>query len=74
MTGPTGSGKTTLAKLLTGLYTPDSSTVRYDGPDEKAIARSVEHLGLTGWTESLDDGLHTVPGRGAVGSPPVNSS
>ncbi|MET7873923.1 ATP-binding cassette domain-containing protein [Streptomyces cyaneofuscatus] len=104
MTGPTGSGKTTLAKLLTGLYTPDSGTVRYDGhdlaslppaeprrrivlvpqrvhmiegtlldnlrlvpgdPDEKAIARSVEHLGLTGWTESLDDGLHTGLGRGA---------
>ncbi|MFD3412647.1 ATP-binding cassette domain-containing protein [Streptomyces cyaneofuscatus] len=82
LVGPTGSGKTTLAKLLTGLYTPDSGTVRYDGhdlaslppaelrraivlvpqrvhmiegtlldnlrlvpgdPDEKAIARAVEH-------------------------------
>lgn len=31
--GPTGAGKTTLAKLLTGLYTPDSGSVRYDGRD-----------------------------------------
>ncbi|MFE3718300.1 ABC transporter ATP-binding protein [Streptomyces cyaneofuscatus] len=104
LVGPTGAGKTTLAKLLTGLYTPDSGTVRYDGhdlaslppaelrrrivlvpqrvhmiegtlldnlrlvpgdPDEKAIARAVEHLGLTGWTDALDDGLHTDLGRGA---------
>ncbi|MFI2211293.1 ABC transporter ATP-binding protein [Streptomyces sp. NPDC020141] len=33
LVGPTGAGKTTLAKLLTGLYTPDSGSVRYDGRD-----------------------------------------
>ncbi|MER5767107.1 ABC transporter ATP-binding protein [Streptomyces sp. NPDC001985] len=33
LVGPTGAGKTTLAKLLTGLYTPDSGIVRYDGRD-----------------------------------------
>ncbi|MFD3751094.1 ATP-binding cassette domain-containing protein [Streptomyces cyaneofuscatus] len=104
VTGPAGSGKTTLAKLMTGLYTPDSGTVHYDGhglaslppaelrrrivlvpqrvhmiegtlldnlrlvpgdPDERAIARAVEHLGLTGWTDALDDALHTDLGRGA---------
>ncbi|MCD9904184.1 ATP-binding cassette domain-containing protein [Streptomyces sp. MT29] len=108
VTGPTGSGKTTLAKLMTGLYIPDSGIVRYDGhdlaslppaelrrrivlvpqrvhliegtlldnlrlvpgdPDEKAIARAVEHLGLTGWTDALDDGLHTDLGRGADQGP-----
>ncbi|MFD5556780.1 ABC transporter ATP-binding protein [Streptomyces sp. NPDC127068] len=33
LVGPTGAGKTTLAKLLTGLYAPDSGSVRYDGRD-----------------------------------------
>ncbi|MFJ6608711.1 ABC transporter ATP-binding protein [Streptomyces sp. NPDC091289] len=103
LVGPTGSGKTTLAKIVTGLYAPDSGTVRYDGhdlaalapaelrrrivlipqrvhmiegtlldnlrlvpgdPDEQSIAEAVEHLGLTGWISSLDEGLHTDLGRG----------
>ncbi|WP_438270032.1 ATP-binding cassette domain-containing protein [Pseudofrankia inefficax] len=33
LVGVTGSGKTTLAKLLTGLYEPDVGTVRYGGVD-----------------------------------------
>ncbi|WP_374487262.1 ATP-binding cassette domain-containing protein [Frankia sp. AgB1.9] len=33
LVGVTGSGKTTLAKLLTGLYQPDVGTVRYGGVD-----------------------------------------
>ncbi|AJE80562.1 putative ABC transporter ATPase and permease component [Streptomyces albus] len=37
LVGPTGAGKTTLAKLLTGLYTPDSGSVRYDGVDLRVL-------------------------------------
>ncbi|MGW6457156.1 ABC transporter ATP-binding protein [Streptomyces sp. NPDC055078] len=37
LVGPTGAGKTTLAKLLTGLYTPDSGSVRYDGRDLREL-------------------------------------
>ncbi|GAA4964828.1 ABC transporter ATP-binding protein [Actinoplanes utahensis] len=33
LVGETGSGKTTLAKLLCGLYTPDAGTVRLGGTD-----------------------------------------
>ncbi|MDT3439495.1 ABC transporter ATP-binding protein [Pseudofrankia sp. BMG5.37] len=36
LVGATGSGKTTLAKLLTGLYEPDAGTVRYGGVDLRA--------------------------------------
>jgi ATP-binding cassette subfamily B protein/ATP-binding cassette subfamily C protein len=37
LVGENGSGKTTLAKLLAGLYTPDSGVVRWDDIDISAI-------------------------------------
>ena len=38
--GPTGAGKSTLARLLLGLYTPQVGVIRYDG-------RPLDELGLT---------------------------
>ncbi|MFI6904767.1 ABC transporter ATP-binding protein [Nonomuraea sp. NPDC050394] len=35
--GATGAGKSTLAKLMAGLYTPDRGTVRHDGADLAAL-------------------------------------
>jgi ATP-binding cassette subfamily B protein len=36
--GPTGSGKSTLVKLLVRLYDPDSGTVRIDGRDTRDLS------------------------------------
>ena len=38
--GPTGSGKSTLVKLLQGLYTPDSGRVLLDGADIAQFSRT----------------------------------
>ncbi|MGH8934287.1 MAG: peptidase domain-containing ABC transporter [Egibacteraceae bacterium] len=35
--GATGCGKTTLARLLLGLYTPTAGSIRYDGVDLRAM-------------------------------------
>ena len=35
--GPSGAGKTTLVKLLVGLYAPEEGAVRYNGIDSKEI-------------------------------------
>ena len=46
--GPTGSGKTTLVKLIVGLYTPRSGTIEHNGIDSSRIDsdRLREHIGL----------------------------
>ncbi|GAA3544138.1 hypothetical protein GCM10022222_29740 [Amycolatopsis ultiminotia] len=82
LAGPTGSGKTTLSKLLSGLYRPATGRIRYAGTDLREIppaelrARIVlvpqqVHL-ITG---TLADNLALVPGNpdrdelaGAVGA------
>ncbi|MCP2163247.1 ABC transporter ATP-binding protein [Goodfellowiella coeruleoviolacea] len=40
LVGPTGSGKTTLSKLLAGLYEPDRGRVRYAGTDLRALSEA----------------------------------
>lgn len=38
--GPTGSGKTTLIKLLLGLYEPNSGSIYVDGQDTQKVTKS----------------------------------
>jgi ATP-binding cassette subfamily B protein len=37
LVGENGSGKTTLAKMICGLYTPDTGSVRWDGTDVATV-------------------------------------
>lgn len=48
LVGHNGSGKTTLAKLLAGLYLPDSGTVSWDGTPLHTLERRAvfEHIAL----------------------------
>jgi ABC-type multidrug transport system fused ATPase/permease subunit len=70
LVGPTGAGKTTLAKLLSGLYHPAAGTVRYAGaplPDldpaqvRRLLALVPQRVHLVAGT--LLDNLLLVPGE-----------
>lgn len=47
LTGPTGSGKTTLANILMGFYRPDSGIITIDGKEVPQIPRSELGRNLT---------------------------
>ena len=68
LVGENGSGKTTLARLLAGLYPPDSGTITWDGadlarmdPDELRRSISVIAQDHTRWPLSVRDNV--VMGR-----------
>ena len=48
LTGPSGGGKTTLMKLMLGLYEPLSGVIKIDGADLREISRSDwrSHIGV----------------------------
>ncbi len=69
LVGVTGSGKTTLAKLLSGLYEPDAGTVRFAGTDLRTVpaARVRERIVLIPQqvhiiTGTLAENLALAPG------------
>ena len=63
--GPNGAGKTTMFNCVTGMYTPTSGTVKFDGQDITAapahkisrhgIARTFQNLALFGGLSVLDN-------------------
>lgn len=46
LVGPTGSGKSTVAKLISGLYKPDSGEILFDGFSRENLARDLIHNSL----------------------------
>ncbi len=67
--GATGSGKTTLVKLLLRFYDPDEGSVRLDGNDVKSLSLKAlrEHVALVSQDVFLFDG--TVRDNIAYGRP-----
>lgn len=71
--GPNGAGKTTIFNLLTGVYKPDTGSVKLDGMDitgksvvqinKDGIARTFQNIRLFGKQTVLDNvkiGLHNI--------------
>ncbi len=71
--GPNGAGKTTIFNLLTGVYKPDSGSVRLDGKNitgksvvqinKEGIARTFQNIRLFGKQTVIDNvkiGLHNT--------------
>ena len=79
--GPNGAGKTTFFNVLTGVYTPTSGLVVFDGADitgkpphaivERGIGRTFQNIRLFQQMSSLENvmvGMHSRTKGGIVGS------
>ena len=79
--GPNGAGKTTFFNMLTGVYTPTSGTVIFDGEDiagkpphaatERGIGRTFQNIRLFGQMTALENvlvGMHCRLKGGIIAS------